>query len=190
MGLFKRKDSKNSIQTERDEQESFVSANSARTSNASLKSPGFKGSGSGLPASIPEISIAKPPDPALDPAAYLRSIHAVRERSRFVFGKAKRNKLNHFDVDMSKFEATASYIVSIIKVSELTIDKTPSHHNVMFSIWLTVLICTWREITPRTMIPFLPMVAGSTSMWVADPASISYYSPGLAQSMRKNELGD
>ncbi|OGM45252.1 conserved fungal protein [Aspergillus bombycis] len=115
MGLFKRKDSKNSIHTERDEQESFVSANSARTSNASLKSPGFKGSGSGLPASIPEISIAKPPDPALDPAAYLRSIHAVRERSRFVFGKAKRNKLNHFDVDMSKFEATASYIVSIIK---------------------------------------------------------------------------
>lgn len=125
MGLFKRKDSKNSIQTERDEQESFVSANSARTSNASLKSPGFKGSGSGLPASIPEISIAKPPDPALDPAAYLRSIHAVRERSRFVFGKAKRNKLNHFDVDMSKFEATASYIVSIIKVSELTTHKRP-----------------------------------------------------------------
>ncbi|KAF7592057.1 hypothetical protein BBP40_000722 [Aspergillus hancockii] len=113
MGLFKRKDSKNSIQTERDEQESFVSANSARTSNASLKSPGFRGSG--LPASIPEISIAKPPDPALDPAAYLRSIHAVRDRSRYVLAKAKRNKLNHFDVDMSKFEATASYIVSIIK---------------------------------------------------------------------------
>ncbi|KAE8349286.1 hypothetical protein BDV28DRAFT_141527 [Aspergillus coremiiformis] len=113
MGLFKRKDSKNSIQTEKDEQESFVSANSARTSNASLKSPGFRGSG--LPSSIPEISIAKPPDPALDPAAYLRSIHAVRECSRYILGKAKRNKLNHFDVDMSKFEATASYIVSIIK---------------------------------------------------------------------------
>jgi hypothetical protein len=116
MGLFKRKDSKNSIQTERDEQESFVSANSARTSNASLKSPGFRGSG--LPASIPEILIAKPPDPALDPAAYLRSIHAVRDRSKYVLAKAKRNKLNHFDVDMSKFEATASYIVSIIKVSQ------------------------------------------------------------------------
>ncbi|KAE8152492.1 DUF1688-domain-containing protein [Aspergillus avenaceus] len=112
MGLFKRKDSKNSIHSEKEEQESFAS-NSARTSNASLRSPGFKGSG--LPASIPEITVAKPPDPALDPAAYLRSIHAVRDRSKWVLAKAKRNKLNHFDVDMSKFMATASYIVSIIK---------------------------------------------------------------------------
>ncbi|OJJ99755.1 URC4/urg3 family protein [Aspergillus aculeatinus CBS 121060] len=113
MGLFKRKDSKNSIQSEKDEQESFASANSARTSSASLRSPGYKGSG--LPASIPEMPIAKPPDPALDPAAYLRSIHAVRERCSYVLNKAKRNRLNHFDVDMSKFIATASYIVSIIK---------------------------------------------------------------------------
>ncbi|GES64168.1 DUF1688-domain-containing protein [Aspergillus terreus] len=113
MGLFKRKDSKNSIQSDRDEQDSFASANSARTSSASLRSPGYKGSG--LPASIPEISIAKPPDPALDPAAYLRSIHAIRERSSIVYNKAKRNELNHFDVDMTKFPTTASYIVSMIK---------------------------------------------------------------------------
>lgn len=115
MGLFKRKDSKNSIQSEKDDHESFASVNSARTSNASLRSPGYKGSG--LPASIPELSIARPPDPALDPAAYLRSIHAVRDRSNFVLAKAKKNELKHFDVDMSKFSATASYIVSIIKVS-------------------------------------------------------------------------
>ncbi|GIK00148.1 hypothetical protein Aspvir_004168 [Aspergillus viridinutans] len=113
MGLFKRKDSKNSIHSDKDEQDSFATVNSARTSNASLRSPGYKGSG--LPASIPELPIARPPDPALDPAAYLRSIHAVRERSRIVFDKAKKNGLNHFDVDMSKFKATASYIVSIIK---------------------------------------------------------------------------
>ncbi|KAI9930093.1 hypothetical protein ASPWEDRAFT_100097 [Aspergillus wentii DTO 134E9] len=112
MGLFKRKDSKNSIQSDKEEQESFAS-NSARTSNASLRSPGFKGSG--LPASIPELPIAKPPDPALDPAAYLRSIHAVRDRANYILVKAKRNKLNHFDVDMTKFAVTASYIVSIIK---------------------------------------------------------------------------
>jgi hypothetical protein len=116
MGLFKRKDSKNSIQSDRDEQDSFASANSARTSSASLRSPGYKGSG--LPASIPEISIAKPPDPALDPAAYLRSIHAIRERTSIVYDKAKRNELNHFDVDMTKFPTTASYIVSMIKVSQ------------------------------------------------------------------------
>jgi hypothetical protein len=113
MGLFKRKDSKNSIQSEKDEIDSFM-VNSARTSNTSLRSPGYKGSGP--PASIPELPIARPPDPALDPAAYLRSIHAVRERSNIVLEKAKRNELNHFDVDMSKFEATASYVVSIIKV--------------------------------------------------------------------------
>ncbi|KAJ5343217.1 uncharacterized protein N7506_003041 [Penicillium brevicompactum] len=109
MGLFKR----NSKTSERDENESFVSVNSARTSNTSLRSPGYKGSGP--PASIPELPIARPPDPALDPAAYLRSIHAVRERSTIILNKAKANTLNHFDVDMSKFEATASYVVSIIK---------------------------------------------------------------------------
>lgn len=114
MGIFKRKDSKHSIHSDRDEQESYVSVNSARTSNASLKSPGFKGSG--LPSSIPELPIAKPPDPALDPAAYLRSIHAIRERCNFVLHRAKRNRLNHFNVDMTKFSETASYIVSIIKV--------------------------------------------------------------------------
>lgn len=113
MGLFKRKDSKNSIQSEKEDFDSTVTVNSARTSNASLRSPGYKGSG--LPASIPELPIAKPPDPALDPAAYLRSIHAVRERCSLVLNKAKRNRLNHFDVDMGKFMATASYIVSIIK---------------------------------------------------------------------------
>lgn len=117
MGLFKRKDSKNSNHSEKDEQDLFTT-NSARTSNASLRSPGYKGGG--LPVSIPEVPIAKPPDPALDPAAYLRSIHAVRQQCNVVLAKAKRNRLNHFDVDMGRFKATASYIVSIIKVHHTT----------------------------------------------------------------------
>lgn len=125
MGLFKRKDSKNSTNQEKDDQDSFVSINSGRTSNASLKSPGLKGSG--LPASIPELPIAKPPDPALDPAAYLRSIHAVRERCSIVTEKAKKNELSHFDVDMTKFDATASYIVSIIKVYPLPTEDPLPH---------------------------------------------------------------
>ncbi|KAK4868157.1 hypothetical protein LT330_007355 [Penicillium expansum] len=122
MGLFKRKDSKNSSQSET-ENESFVTVNSARTSNTSLRSPGYKGSGP--PASIPELPIARPPDPALDPAAYLRSVHAVRERSNIILNKAKKNQLSHFDVDMSKFEATASYVVSIIKR-----DYAPDYENI------------------------------------------------------------
>lgn len=113
MGLFKRKDSKHSIQSDKDDPDSY--SNHSRTSTASLKSPKIMSS-STLPAPIPEVPISKPPDPSLDPAAYLRSIHAVRERSRIVLEKARRNQLNHFDVDMSKFEATASYVVSIIKV--------------------------------------------------------------------------
>ncbi|KAJ5450990.1 Protein of unknown function DUF1688, partial [Penicillium cf. griseofulvum] len=113
---------KNSIQSEKDENDSFM-VNSARTSNTSLRSPGYKGSGP--PASIPELPIARPPDPALDPAAYLRSIHAVRERSNIILEKAKKNELNHFDVDMSKFKATASYVVSIIKR-----DYAPDYENI------------------------------------------------------------
>lgn len=67
-------------------------------------------------ASIPDIPIPKAPDPNLHPAAYLRSIYAVRERCRLVMEKAKRNQLRHFHVDMSKFAETASFVVSIIKV--------------------------------------------------------------------------
>lgn len=65
---------------------------------------------------IPDVPIPKPPDPWQDPVGYLRSIHAVRERSRLVLEKAKRNQLMHFEVDMDKFPETASYVVSIIKV--------------------------------------------------------------------------
>lgn len=119
MGIFKRKDSKHSIHSDKDDHESVVSSNSARNSTTSLRwSPGFRGS-AGQPASIPEIPISRPPDPALDPAAYLRSIHAVREQCKFVLAKAKQNQLNHFNVDMSKFKETASYVVSIIKVGSL-----------------------------------------------------------------------
>lgn len=114
MGIFKRKDSKTSIQTDKDDFDAG-SAHSGRTSNASLKSPSYR-SNITLPVSIPEVPVPNPPDPNLDPAGYLRSIHAVRERSRIVLEKAKQNRLNHFDVDMTKFHATASYVVSIIKV--------------------------------------------------------------------------
>lgn len=126
MGLFKRKDSRTSA-SDRDDRESFVSVNSARTSNASLRSPGYKGGS--LPVSIPELPITKPPDPALDPAAYLRSIHAVRERAAIVLDRAKRNQLHHFEVDMSKFQATASYVVSIIKVNKRETKKIIPTNN-------------------------------------------------------------
>lgn len=67
---------------------------------------------------MPDIAIPDPPDPTSNPAGYLRSIHAVRERTKLVLEEAKINALNHFDVDLSKFKDTADYVVSIIKVSE------------------------------------------------------------------------
>ena len=65
---------------------------------------------------MPDVPIPDPPDPRSKPAAYLRSIHAVRDRTRLVLDEAKVNALSHFEVDMSKFKDTADYVVSIIKV--------------------------------------------------------------------------
>ena len=67
---------------------------------------------------MPDVTIPDPPDPKSKPAAYLRSIHAVRERTRLVLDEAKVNALDHFDVDMSKFKDTADYVIAIIKVCQ------------------------------------------------------------------------
>ena len=67
-------------------------------------------------ANIPQIALPRAPDPNLDPAGYLRSIYAVRERCHLVLEKAKKNQLRHFNVDMTKFQDTANYVVSIITV--------------------------------------------------------------------------
>ena len=107
MGLFSRNKTSKSIQSgERTpslQSESIKSPQSARMPTSSF-------------GSLPTVAMPKPPDPNVDPAAYLRSIFAVRERTKFITNKAQRNKLNHFDVDMSKWGETAQYVVSIIKV--------------------------------------------------------------------------
>lgn len=166
MGLFKRNSQRSA--SDKDEHESFMSVNSARTSNTSLRSPGYKGSG--LPASIPEVPISKPPDPALDPAAYLRSIHAVRERASIVLDKAKRDELNHFDVDLSKFKATASYVVSIIKVTT-AVDAAALGGMMLTSD-------CHRETMPPITRTSHHTAAGSTSTWVGGRGSTSFCNRG------------
>ncbi|KAF1954153.1 DUF1688-domain-containing protein [Byssothecium circinans] len=106
MGLFSRKSSKPVISPGG----SIVSM-----SNSSLKSPAPSTTNGRSRMSFPEVPLPRAPDPSLDPVAYLRSIYAVRERSRLVLEKAKQNQLKHFTVDMSKFQDTAAYVVSIIK---------------------------------------------------------------------------
>ena len=64
---------------------------------------------------IPKISLPEAPNPAKEPAAYLRSIYAVRERTKLILEKAKKNELNHFEVDLEKFQDTADYVVAIIR---------------------------------------------------------------------------
>jgi len=59
----------------------------------------------------------RPPDPQLDPAGYLRSLGAVRERCKIVTAKACRDELRHFDVDMQKFPDVVSFVANIIKAS-------------------------------------------------------------------------
>lgn len=70
---------------------------------------------SGSPA-LPKVDLPRPPDPLLDPAGYLRSIGAVRERSKIILDKAKRNELTHFDTDMSKMDDVVNFVARLIKV--------------------------------------------------------------------------
>lgn len=67
--------------------------------------------------SHPKIDLPRAPDPQLDPAGYLRSLNAVRERCSIVTDKAYRNDLHHFDVDMGKFSDVVTFVANIIKVS-------------------------------------------------------------------------
>jgi hypothetical protein len=111
MGLFSRKHSSRSHPGD--------AHLSPHTNGDGIKSPFSMKRANSNPAqnaNLPDVPLPKAPDPNIDPAAYLRSIYAVRERSLLVMEKAKRNQLRHFHVDMSKFAETAKYVVSIIKV--------------------------------------------------------------------------
>ena len=90
-----------------------------------MKSPKLANGASFSSLALPEVKLPPPPDPSLDPAAYLRSIYAVRARTQLVYQRAKRNQLRHFTVDGSKFGETAAYIVSIIKR-----DFAPDYHSI------------------------------------------------------------
>lgn len=66
---------------------------------------------------LPKVDLPRPPDPQLDPAGYLRSLGAVRERSKLILDKAMRNELAHFDTDMEKLSDVVAFVSRLIKVS-------------------------------------------------------------------------
>ncbi|KAM0794856.1 hypothetical protein BDR22DRAFT_873601 [Usnea florida] len=110
MGIFNRKSAK--ILTNGEIKNSAFSS-------SSLKSPpptqtSHQKSSLVSPSAL-DVTLPAAPDPAIDPAAYLTSVWAVRARCQLVYQRAKRNQLAHFDVDGSKFAETAKYLVSIIK---------------------------------------------------------------------------
>ncbi|KAL8865437.1 MAG: hypothetical protein Q9174_006887 [Haloplaca sp. 1 TL-2023] len=114
MGLFNRKGSK----APKDDADSVTSKASRATNSQQSPLPSGKnmnGSAFAPPPPTLDVKLPPPPNPAHDPAAYLRSLNAVRERSKLIHDKAKRNQMNHFDIDPTKFEETAAYLVSIIK---------------------------------------------------------------------------
>lgn len=124
MGLFSKKNGSRANSINSDSTGKFGRKGSQTSLASTIRSPTTgqpgRSSSSGnasppLPA-IPSIELPPAPDPGLDPSGYLRSIYAVRERSKFVIQAALRNQLTNFTVDMEKFKDVAEYVVSIIKV--------------------------------------------------------------------------
>ena len=137
MRLFNRKSSKPTISP---------GGSQPNSSNGSLRSPGPSTTNGSRPTSFPEVPLPRAPDPTLDPAGYLRSIYAVRDRSRLVLDKAKKNQLKHFTVDMSKFTDVASFVVSIVKV----------HNSPTAFPAFTMLTTTTARLRPRLRLDSSP----------------------------------
>lgn len=83
------------------------------------------------PGPMSSVVMPRPPDPQLDPAGYLRSLGAVRERCKIVTAKACKNDLRHFDVDMQKFPDVVSFVANIIKVGVCEGGKGKGAHRVV-----------------------------------------------------------
>ena len=125
MGLFKRKESRaNTIDARLHGKATYDpqgkhTFSTEKVSDYSLKSPTLTATLNSVRNTMvvsADIDLPPAPDPKKQPAQYLRSIYAVRERSKVVLAQAKKNQLNHFDVDLDKFQETADYVVAIIKV--------------------------------------------------------------------------
>ncbi|KAG0337153.1 hypothetical protein BG000_005753 [Podila horticola] len=61
--------------------------------------------------------------------SHLRSLPAVRERAELVYAKAQEGQLKHFDVDFTKLNDVAKFVVSLIKrdYDAQDIPKIPPH---------------------------------------------------------------
>ncbi|GAW19449.1 hypothetical protein ANO14919_089360 [Xylariales sp. No.14919] len=148
---------------------------------------------------LPKVNLPKPPDPSLDAAGYLRSLGAVRERSKVVTEKALQNQLNHFDVDLEKFPDVVQFVCRIIKRDyDAPFHAIPGHGRYQhFAVGgrdrIAHLLSTWpddvvdnTEKCRRLIDLFLVSVlldAGAGTTWCfksADSGKIYRRSEGLA----------
>lgn len=138
MGFFSRKDKApkgNSSITASQSTASFASGNSRGIGNR-ISAGSFTSGGTPLspmsPVKLPKVDLPRPPDPQLDPVGYLRSLGAVRERSKIIVDKAMRNELNHFDVDLQRLPDVVTFVSGLIKVclsrlKQVPCDSIPPH---------------------------------------------------------------
>ena len=91
--------------------------------------------------------------------------------------KANRNHLRHFNVDMSKFEDTAKFVVSIIKVNRRF------QVEIGYSAMLTNYSATSKNRTPQSH----HTADGSTSRLVGARVSTNSWPLGRAPSTHRNE---
>lgn len=119
----------------------------------------------------------------------------MRERSSLVLKKATRNELQHFDVDMAKFEDTTRFVVSIIKrdfapdYASIPPHGRWQHFNVGGRDRIAILLSSWgkdvdsSERCRRLLDLFLVSVlldAGAGNSW-------SYKSKENGRTYRRSE---
>lgn len=156
MGLFSKKSSSRTSSVM-----SNAKGSSTSLASTSLKSPTVPSkmsfqNGSAM-NTVPSIPIPPAPNPNEDPVGYLKSLHAVRERTKHVLERAKKDQLTNFNVDMSKFQDVVEYVVSIIKV----------YYQISHSCSCTDFYF-YRETFHQNIQRFLLMVDGNTLKLEAD----------------------
>ncbi|KAK9247378.1 hypothetical protein V1506DRAFT_532502 [Lipomyces tetrasporus] len=144
-----------------------------------------------------------------DTAAYLRTLPAIRERTRLVMEKAKVNELSNFTVDFAKLDKAVEFVANIIKrdfapnYSKIPPHGRWQHFDVGSVPRIRQLVDSWSmidetEIAKRLVDLFLVSVlldAGAGNKWVfrepGNAAGVYGRSEGLAVAslyMFKNGL--
>ncbi|CAI2183334.1 13158_t:CDS:2 [Funneliformis geosporum] len=126
---------------------------------------------------------------------FLKSLQAIRERSRKVYKKAEKNELKHFNLDLSKLQDAVITVISLIKRDYNDISEIPPHGrwrhfdvggrsrvHVLMDQWKQNNITT-QEITRRILDLFVVSVlldAGAGNSW-------SYKEPDTGSSFNRSE---